>query len=359
MAESDSLLAYLVPKLTSQVENAATDSLAYILNNSEASLEALASVLGEGGITVAPIERVETQVTYGDSSRPDAVGYDQGGEDRVIIESKFWASLLEGQASGYFEKLSKAGPSALLFVVPDARIDSLWPRITQQVEMDDDGKKLEPLSTPGRIRSAKEASAERHLMIVSWRLLLDRMLQKTREAGQTPLVEADIRELQGLTERMDLEEMQPLREYEYSPDFARRMRDLRQIYDDVVDRCDTVEWVDKQGFGTSGQPLTGYGRFLKISEHASWFGVYLPLWADGASEDTPLWVQLYECSEQVLDEVVRNLQVQLFADPQLANSRPKRDYVPIRLKSSAEREVVVDDVMRQLNAVADIIAASG
>ena len=34
MADNVTLMAYLVPKLTRQVENAATDALAYILNGS-------------------------------------------------------------------------------------------------------------------------------------------------------------------------------------------------------------------------------------------------------------------------------------------------------------------------------------
>ena len=34
MADSDTLMAYLVPRLTAQVENAATEALGYILNRS-------------------------------------------------------------------------------------------------------------------------------------------------------------------------------------------------------------------------------------------------------------------------------------------------------------------------------------
>ena len=43
MPESDSLLAYLVPRLTSRGEDTATDALAFILNKSPASREGAGS----------------------------------------------------------------------------------------------------------------------------------------------------------------------------------------------------------------------------------------------------------------------------------------------------------------------------
>ena len=39
MADNDTLLAYLIPKLTSKVEDSATEALAYVLNKSTASSE--------------------------------------------------------------------------------------------------------------------------------------------------------------------------------------------------------------------------------------------------------------------------------------------------------------------------------
>ena len=69
MADYSSLMAHLVPRLTSQVENAATDALAYILNRSEGAIQALNDLLREGGFDIEPIVRVETQVSYPDGSQ--------------------------------------------------------------------------------------------------------------------------------------------------------------------------------------------------------------------------------------------------------------------------------------------------
>ena len=45
MTDDDTLLAYLVPKLNRQVENAATDALGYILNKSTRCMEAMNNLL--------------------------------------------------------------------------------------------------------------------------------------------------------------------------------------------------------------------------------------------------------------------------------------------------------------------------
>ena len=50
MVNDSSLMAHLIPMLTRQVENAATDALAYILNTSDGPMQALNDLLGEGGL---------------------------------------------------------------------------------------------------------------------------------------------------------------------------------------------------------------------------------------------------------------------------------------------------------------------
>ena len=59
MSDDSSLMAHLVPRLTSrQVENAATDALAYILNTSDGTMQALNDLLREGGFAIEPVARV-------------------------------------------------------------------------------------------------------------------------------------------------------------------------------------------------------------------------------------------------------------------------------------------------------------
>lgn len=132
MVQETALLAYLVPRLTSRFEDTATDALAFMLNKSAACRGALDLLLQDGHFAPEPLTDFQTQVTYKDGSRPDMVGYDKGGAKRLLVESKFWASLLQGQASGYFSQLENAGPGVLLFVAPATRAETLWAEISRQ-----------------------------------------------------------------------------------------------------------------------------------------------------------------------------------------------------------------------------------
>lgn len=100
MADDHSLLAHLVPKLTPQVEDAATDALAYVLNRSEGCRRALVDLLSDDQFQLTPFRSAKTQVVPSPTARLDLVGYDERGRAALIIESKFWAQLLDGQASG-------------------------------------------------------------------------------------------------------------------------------------------------------------------------------------------------------------------------------------------------------------------
>ena len=155
MAQETTLLAYLVPRLTERKEDTATDALAFILNKSESCREALDTLFRDENFNIGPLKRFQTQVTYEDGSRPDMVGYDQSGAKRLLIESKFWATLLQGQASGYFGQLEETGPGVLLFIAPGSRTETLWSEIERQMETGEDEVRLESIETTEGLRRAR------------------------------------------------------------------------------------------------------------------------------------------------------------------------------------------------------------
>ncbi len=208
MAEQDTLLAYLVPKLTNQVENAATDALAFILNNSAACRSVLNNVLRDSDFNPEPIVSVQTQVIYQDGSRPDMVGYDQRGVKRLLVEAKFWASLGQRQASGYFEQLEEARPGVLLFIAPDSRIETLWTEIRRQMENGEASVQMELMKTDGRTRKAKIVGSDKRLMLVSWDQLLGSMA--VAAASDDRRLTSDIQQLSGLAKSQDEEAFHPM-----------------------------------------------------------------------------------------------------------------------------------------------------
>ena len=355
MLQESTLLAHLVPRLTSSVEDAATDALAFILNKSPACRDALSLLLreGEGSYRLDALASFDTQVTYKDGSRPDMVGYDQGGGKRLLVESKFWATLLEGQASGYFDQLEDAGPGVLLFIAPTTRLEILWGEITRQMESGPDGFKLQAVETPKQIHRARVMGPDKQdkrLLLVSWPLLLDRM------AAAVPpdsLVASDIRQLRGLAQREDDEAFQPIKTAEFSPSVPRRLQWLNRLIDDVVDSRGRPErWISVSGLRATPQ-RDGYGRYFRFRNDQGevipgdlFLCVNYRLWA--TSGDTPLW--LWISGDVPISPTQPRDNVSSLIE--LGGSGPYD--VPIYLTPGAEYGRVLDNVVRQVKAIREI-----
>ena len=169
----------------------AVEALGYILSKSPSSRSTLNRVLQGGVEGLSSIERVLTQVTGDTGARPDLVGFDKEGKERVLIEAKFWAGLTENQPNGYLERLPSDGPSALLFVAPETRRNTLWTELLRRLNTD-----LMDESEGDGLRSGRVGDCDRYLVLTSWRSLLGQMANQSSEAGDSS-AQIDIRQLQG------------------------------------------------------------------------------------------------------------------------------------------------------------------
>ena len=118
MPDNDTLLAYLVSSFPGNTENIATEALRHIFDHSDACGVALNDVIQSGVRGVNAVTTVKTQVIQEDGVRPDLVGFDETGVERVLIEVKFWAGLTDNQPNGYIRVLPDDGPALLMFLVP-------------------------------------------------------------------------------------------------------------------------------------------------------------------------------------------------------------------------------------------------
>ena len=207
MPAGPNLLAHLVPRFTDRVEDIAVEALGYILSESPTAIQVLNEALWAAAADLVSISRVQTQVVGEGGSRPDLVGFDEGGDERLLIEAKFWASLTENQPGAYLDRLPKSGSSVLLFIAPGARVETLWTELLRR--LNELGVELLPGQTSSGIRTCGVSGTECSLMLVSWSFLLDRMSVQTNAVGDTS-VEEDIRQLQGLVERQDEHAFLPL-----------------------------------------------------------------------------------------------------------------------------------------------------
>ena len=359
MADNDTLLGYLVPRYASVTENAATDALAYIVNRSAACLGSLNELVQTvGGASMAPVTRVATQVVAADGGIPDFVGYDHSNAMRVVGESKFWAGLGDGQARVYLRYLPESGPSVVLFVVPEVRMNRLWAAVKADAEsggewevgpdrIHGNGDKRR-LSADVVDTKKRRAPVSRRLMMVSWGDVLTGM--KSSAVGEPSIVD-DIEQLLGLTRREDAEAFLPLRQEELGPAFPRRIRGLARLVDDVIDaRGVREDWLTVRGLGAGGARASygRYFRYIDLEGHQKecFFGVNYDLWAE--REDTPLWLRF---GPAYTGEMLAQVKVKQYHERYEV-------WTPIPLRTGVDYFELLDDAASQLYAIGEQLKAT-
>lgn len=281
MAEIDTLLAHLSPSFTSQTENIAVEALGYVLNKYSGSREGLDDVVRSGVRNVKPVVKVRTQASALDGTRPDLVGVDEDDAERVLIEAKFWAELTPRQPHAYLDRLPDDGPAVLVFLAPEDRILSLWPELRSRTLRA--GKTLSDVDAERKCVSVD--GTQRHLLLVSWSGLLDRMSARTRDEQDA---EADIRQLRGLADFAEEGRFRPIRNprEEFGPD-SRHMRDMKRMIDAATERGIKDGWASRKGLNRTPRSY-GYGRYLKLGGRVVWFGIHTGRWEQDG--ETPLWL---------------------------------------------------------------------
>lgn len=356
MPDDQTLLAHLALKLAHQPENIAVEALGHILSASPAAVRALEDVLQTGGAEVGKIASVKTQASGEEGTRPDLAGRDQHNKECVLIEAKFWAGLTDKQPVDYLKQLRQNQASALLFVAPAKRFESLWTELCRRVKE----AKIELVlgHEETNLRSAT-VGGERRLMLISWATLLDRMVSRASTAGESHTV-CDIQQLRGLAEQMDEDAFLPLRPEELGPEFPRRLKSLWGLVDDVIE-C--LEQRDLAGNKSMINNRGGeYGRYLTLSRTGAkaWFGLDCYKWA---AQNTPLWLWLYLFScEKPLRKIRDNLgQPSLQDSPELLEELGDIDdennalVIPIYLPVGVEYDAVRNAVVERIKEIESLI----
>lgn len=343
------LFSQIVPKFTPRLEDVAVESLGHILSKSDAARTALGQMLTAGGVEIEVTGKVRTQPSGERGERPDLSVDDMDGTERVLIEAKFWASLTDNQPVTYLTRLSGNEPSALLFVVPMQRMETLWPevcRLSREAEY-----VVSPELDTGDLRSAMVDGSASRLMMTNWAALLNAM---AAQSSGDPAMLADIQQLRGLTEQMDSEAFLPLRSEEFAPGFARRMRQLPGLIDDATDRARELGWVSTQGLART--PLTsGDGRYIKLAGMFARIEVNFDHWAE--RRDTPLWLWLYNVND--LDEEAIGCRLGTYALERTGAELSDDWVLPIILPTGVEYEAVLNAVLGTLIDVSRAINPDG
>lgn len=347
------LLSHIVSRWSNRTEDIAVDALGFILSRSRRARAALQSVVETAVQDIGELTGARTQVTGDDGARPDLVVFGRGAKERVIVEAKFWAELTENQPGAYLARLPDDGiASALLFVAPEKRLESLWIELRRRMQNDavtststeHDGLKCLPVGNGQRV-----------LVLTSWRLMLGRMLTSAIAADDP--IASDIHQLQALCEQQDATAFLPIKAEEFAPAIPRRILQVNQLVDDAVSIARAQRFVNTDGLIATPQRY-GYGRYLRLGSQdadrwgGAWFGVNLELWAKFA--DTPLGLTFSDNKGWNPAVVPVPELRQVLGEKRWAGTRYT---VPVYLPTGMERNAVLEDVVGQLSELAGLIGA--
>ena len=313
------LFAQILPIFTNQTERVATEALRHILQQSEPARNALERMLQDAGVEVGSLTRFLTEAGGDEGERVDLVCYDEHGTERVLVEAKFWAGLTDNQPNTYLARLPEDTPSALLFVAPAQRIETLWPELCRRAEEQHTLTITSDTPMSGELRGVSIDSSGYKMLLTSWRALLERIEADASIDGDRAAVR-DIEQLRGLTERMDSDAFLPIHSDELGQEFPRRMIQLVSLVDQAAQRAIAGGWADASGLRVTAQ-WYGYGRYFRLHSVVVWFGIDFRYWADQG--ESPVWV----------------------------HSEDGKWSVPIYLRTGVEHPAVLDSVVEQLDAI--------
>ena len=274
-----SVLAYVVLGGAIQNEPAATQALAYILDRNPDIARAFVGILRDANIEFEP-GRIEAELALEDS-QPDLTIHDKDGRVRVFVENKFWAPLTKAQPVSYLRELPENPPSALMFVVPDQRVATVWSELKDRCG----DAELEWADAPGESTVMRARVGRKTMSVASWEYVLGRLLDAAR-SGRHDDAKDDILQLQGLTDRMNAEAFLPLRDDEVTDqEVARRLMNYSDLIGPIVDELIRIGSANREGFGVGhGLHTTGqYFSFSADDKFESWLGIDLREWRAAGS----------------------------------------------------------------------------
>ncbi len=334
-----SVLAHVVLGGPQQGEPAATQALAYILDRNSDLAKEFIGMLGGEKMEFEP-GRIEAEVGS-EGSRPDLTIHDTDGHVRVFVENKFWASLTEAQPVSYLRSLPEYPESALVFVVPEKRVATVWQELKERCKKE--GLEWEDLTKNGQVQRARVDS--NCMLITNWDHVLEKLLNAAGSLNDD--IQHDIHQLRGLVKRVDSsEEFLPLRDEDIADqDTARRLVNFIGLIDPIVDRLKQDGIADTEGLKPTNSAYH-YGRYFRMYDR---FPLLLVI-------DLKLWlnygVSPLRLGSWIKEVKMENLEKARGAFPNDVGPSTYR-YFPIRLKPGVEKNRVIDHAVEQIRQIVD------
>ena|SRR5690554_1568068 len=340
-----SLLARFFNQIKSSQEDIASEGLRYILQNSD-----LAKSIIKGQIkTKTNIELPElnyvSQISKTDLGRTDISGIDINGNETVIFEAKFWASLTENQPISYLKRLSDN--SVLAFICPSLRKNSLYIELIKKLNE----QNIEFKTDENLLKF--ELENNKFILIQSWTEILEPIKTILKANNQDNFV-SDIDQIIGFCEIIDKNSFIPLNDRDLSPEIGRRISSFYELTDEVISELSKSKNYKRSKL-TEGKPSKefGYYKYRLYDEYAISFGLNFDYWTKFA--DTPFWLRISEASDfkqkPKLKFKLKNVSAKI-SKPAFENDSYDL-FFPIYPKQYEDKNSVIKNMVEQIDEIFD------
>jgi hypothetical protein len=359
--KNETLLGHVAERFSGQVENIATESLAFVVNRTPTAKKAFIKFLEQAGIALGDAITINTQRAESDESQPDMTGKDSSGKTVLFVEAKFWAGLTDSQPCKYLKHLAQDAQSMLVFIAPSRRLPTLWAEVLRRCK--DDGRTLPTTQEVNAEFRTVKLNENTWLGAVSWREMLSYILRSVETEGNHDAA-ADIKQLIGLCEKQNDEAFLPLAPEELHSQLGRRIVQFNRIVNLVTDKLVADGCGSLKGVKATGAE-NWFGRYIRISGYGCLIHFHAGYWAKW--RETPLWFNIKEVIEGQKDWVVtnslrRHLESLERENPsELFFDKDDDDVpvVPLFIPFWAEQSEVVDSIVRRIKDVIGLLPKKG
>ncbi len=335
-----SMLAHIVPRLTNQVENVATDALLYLIRRYPVASKAFISYVSNLGVLLSDNLNFDIQIGLMGGAIPDLTGVDEDDQLVLMVESKFWATLTRNQPVAYLDHLAPDKDGIVLFVAPASRFSTLWKELVQRCI--ESGLPVDKEIDQSPEYFVAKVGPRKLIGLASWESLLSYLKQELA-VNNISDGEYEVWQLQGLCERLDAEAFRPLRPEDLQLSSDERIEQYCLLVDDLVGMLVKKGYASTEGYRvTPGADY--YKRYMNLYGNMNWCIEYnKTYWTQ--FQPTPIWLTVTINSTT---QSVEKLNLLRQKSPSRLFENKKQILIPLNLSVDIEREDVLENLVQQI-----------
>ena len=232
-----SLLGQFFTSIKGSQEDIASKSIAYILENSNTAKNVINEIIFNKVNLAFNNIKYLTQKIGKNKERPDISGIDEQGNEKIIIEAKFWASLTFNQPVEYLNRLKDQ--TVLIFICPKLREFSLFDEIETKI--------ISNKMVYKKMNNIIIVNNNKYVFLIDWMSILETMRYSLKEKNENNFV-SDVDQIIGFCQIIDNNTFLPIQEDDLSPSIAGRISFYYDLLDKVFEKLkNEIEMVLQRG----------------------------------------------------------------------------------------------------------------